>query len=328
MNIKYLGKEREMVETAFSRAFKEAAKEKKTRNKTKDLKNKEVKKIAVAANFLYEKLIEAVGNFPKINELRPFYRELISATVDVDELKKSLSQMVSTAKIIVNLKKEYISKTYKLHKDSTPEDARRITKAFLGRTSSVMKKCRKSFEVYENARKKFQEIPKVEFDTPTVIIAGLPNTGKSTILKRLTKSEPEIASYPFTTKSLKIGYFECGHQRVQVIDTPGLLDRPLEKRNPIEKKAISALSHLGNLIVFVIDPTPNCGFSLEKQLALFEELKKNFKLPIIAVVNKVDDASDDEIGNAKALLKEYALEGEGISSNLKPLIAEKLGIGK
>jgi len=56
----------------------------------------------------------------------------------------------------------------------------------------------------------------------------------------------------------------CGHTdykfiRWQVIDTPGLLDRPLEERNNIEMTAVTALAHLEACILYFIDISEMCG---------------------------------------------------------------------
>jgi nucleolar GTP-binding protein len=81
--------------------------------------------------------------------------------------------------------------------------------------------------------------------------------GKSSLLRCLSSAKPEIAQYPFTTKEIHVGHIEKTEKyitkRFQIIDTPGLLDRPLSKRNEIEKQAIAALTHLADLIVFVLD---------------------------------------------------------------------------
>ena len=324
MNIKYLGTEQELIDSAYSRAVKESAKEKKIRNRLKDAKNKQAKKVATAANRLNKKLVEAVNEFPRIDEMQPFYKELIYSTIDVDEIKQALSQMISTAKIIAELKKKHISRINRLIVGSNPGETSDISRAFFGRTSSVMKKCRKSLVIYNNARKKLQTLPKIKTHLPTVILAGFPNTGKSTILKRLTKASPEIAQYPFTTKTLMMGYATYKYHKIQFIDTPGLLDRSLDKRNPIEKKAISALNHLGELILFIIDPTGYCGFSLEEQRNLLKEMKDDFKIPIRVIINKTDIATEKEIKDAKKGLRNCILEGEDIESNLLEIVAERL----
>ena len=63
---------------------------------------------------------------------------------------------------------------------------------------------------------------------------------------------------------------------VQVIDTPGILDQPLEDRNTIEMISITALAHLRAAVVYVIDVSEQCGESLESQLSLFNNIRPLF----------------------------------------------------
>ena len=109
------------------------------------------------------------------------------------------------------------------------------------------------------------------------------------------------------------GYDKTGNQYV---DTPGLLDRPIEKRNPIERQAILALKHLAKLILFVIDPTEHCGYPIKDQEHLLKEIRNMFKLPIIIVANKADEGK--EYKNAMAV---SAKKGIGIDE-LKEKINE------
>ena len=108
----------------------------------------------------------------------------------------------------------------------------------------------------------------------------------------------------FTTKQLMLGYAEG----MQFIDTPGLLDRPLAKRNPIEKQAILALKHLATIIVFVVDPTESCGYQLSAQEELLKQVKTLFKRPIIVVLTKTDLATPDQITTARKTFGENTLK--------------------
>jgi nucleolar GTP-binding protein len=56
--------------------------------------------------------------------------------------------------------------------------------------------------------------------------------------------------------------------RWQVIDTPGVLDQPLERRNTIEMQAITALAHLRACILYVMDVSEQCGYSLKEQVRI------------------------------------------------------------
>lgn len=83
---------------------------------------------------------------------------------------------------------------------------------------------------------------------------------------QITRADVEVQPYAFTTKSLYVGHMDYKYLRWQVIDTPGILDHPLEDRNVIEMQAVTALAHLRAAVLYVMDLSEQCDHSLEDQV--------------------------------------------------------------
>jgi nucleolar GTP-binding protein len=214
-------------------------------------------------------------------------------------MRKSLGAVAGTARTVNKIAREHVQK---LRFSRSPTEAAEVRRQAYGRISSIVKKADEHLVLLQGAAQKLSELPAVYADMPTIVIAGYPNVGKTTLLKALTGSAPQIASYPFTTTGLQLGYFEHRHQRYQFVDTPGLLDRPLEKRNPIERQAIAALKHLANMIVFMLDPSETCGYELKDQLHLREDIGKMFEgIDLIMVVNKTDLLNEEKIHQVREM---------------------------
>ncbi|CAG9133642.1 unnamed protein product [Plutella xylostella] len=86
----------------------------------------------------------------------------------------------------------------------------------------------------------------------------------------ITRADVEVQPYAFTTKSLYVGHTDYKYLRWQVIDTPGILDHPLEERNVIEMQAVTALAHLRAAVLYVLDPSELCGHTLQEQVSVFQ----------------------------------------------------------
>jgi len=99
----------------------------------------------------------------------------------------------------------------------------------------------------------------------------------------------DVQPYAFTTKSLFVGHCDYRYLRWQVIDTPGILDHPLEERNTIEMQAITALAHLTCSVLYFVDISEQCGYTIDQQCSLFQSIRPLFaNKQLIIVANKVD----------------------------------------
>jgi nucleolar GTP-binding protein len=77
--------------------------------------------------------------------------------------------------------------------------------------------------------------------------------------------------------------------RFQAVDTPGILDHALEEMNTIEHQSICAIAHLRAHILYFMDLSEQCGYSVQSQIALFNNIKPLFANKLITIViNKID----------------------------------------
>lgn len=145
-------------------------------------------------------------------------------------------------------------------------------------------------------RKHISRLPAIDPFAPTLLLVGMPNVGKSSFINCITNAKVEVSEIPFSTQNLFLGIGEFKNVRVQVIDSPGLLNRRLEERNTIEMQAITALAHLKSCVLFVFDISETCGYFLDDQVKLFEELMPLFaNKPVFVVLNKSDLRKFDQL---------------------------------
>ncbi len=289
----------ELIDRAFRRAKKKAGKKKK----------RDEPMLQIAGNILSDNLANLVGKYPSFEAIPPFYRDLVDAEVGVDDMRIHLSRVGWASKQIKIVAREHLTKMRK------SQDKAALRRAAFGRMASITRTIEPDLVFLNDSRKKLRKMPTVDPDLPTIIVAGYPNVGKSSFLIRVTGARPEIAEYPFTTQGIGVGHFSHRNQRYQVIDTPGLLDRPLSRRNDIELKAVAALHHLPGVVLYILDPSDYCGFPLDEQLALLEDIRSWLDLPILAVANKKDLA-----GYPGADFSMATQTGEGVAEVLGRLI--------
>lgn len=275
----------ELIEKAFKKASKVDVIAK-SRNEM--IKQKNMAKINSVSDSISTVLEGYVKAFPDLRNLPPFYRDLIDLLLDIDKLKKSLGALDWCAyqvKVISKNARTRIKRT------KNPKETDEIRDEMYGRSASLVKQIKKELAFLNGARDKIKQLPTINPEMRTIVVAGAPNVGKSLLVAEMSTGKPKVASYPFTTKDITIGIFSIGRKKYQMIDTPGLLDRPLEDRNEIELQAIIALRSLSDLVVFILDPTGSCGYPLDYQQSLLDGIKKLYpKIKILTIENKADIA--------------------------------------
>ena len=140
-------------------------------------------------------------------------------------------------------------------------------------------------------------------------ILGKPNSGKSTLLSRITNATPKIAPYPYTTKEPQIGSLKYTHVDIQTIDLPAVCDGTYlsERGGPIY-----AIARNSNVIILVVAARK---FAEDMEELLEElELAGLSKKPLIVLVNVKKNA----LANQKLVIPKI-LKSQNVPVLLKNL---------
>ncbi len=97
------------------------------------------------------------------------------------------------------------------------------TEKLLKELKEKLAKLRKERERIKKTKKGRQEVIAKE-GAAQVVIIGFTNVGKSLLLKTLTNAEPKVSDYPFTTIKPEQGMIDFEGAKVQLVDTPSLIE--------------------------------------------------------------------------------------------------------
>uniref|UniRef100_A0A2K6TW39 Nucleolar GTP-binding protein 1 n=1 Tax=Saimiri boliviensis boliviensis TaxID=39432 RepID=A0A2K6TW39_SAIBB len=245
-----------------------------------------MRKVKFTQQNYHDRLSQILTDFPKLDDIHPFYADLMNILYDKDHYKLALGQINIAKNLVDNVAKDYVR--LMKYGDSLYR-CKQLKRAALGRMCTVIKRQKQSLEYLEQVRQHLSRLPTIDPNTRTLLLCGYPNVGKSSFINKVTRADVDVQPYAFTTKSLFVGHMDYKYLRWQVVDTPGILDHPLEDRNTIEMQAITALAHLRAAVLYVMDVSEQCGHGLREQLELFQNIRPLFiNKPLIVVANKCD----------------------------------------
>jgi len=146
-------------------------------------------------------------------------------------------------------------------------------------------------------------------------LLGMPNAGKSTLIRAVSSARPKVADYPFTTLHPNLGVVSVEEHRSFVMaDIPGLIEGAAEGAG----LGIQFLKHLSRtrLLLHLLDVTPQEGVNdpigdfhrIEKELAKYSDSLAS--RPRWLVLNKIDTLLEEEREeHCRAIVEQLKWEG-------------------
>jgi len=263
-----------------------------------------LRKVKYTQQNFHDRLEMILSEFPRHEDIHPFYADLMNVLYDRDHYKLSLGQ-ISTAKHLIDAVARDYGRLLKFG-DSLYR-CKLLKTAALGRMCTIIKRQRPALQYLEEVRQDLSRLPSIDPTQRTMLLAGFPNVGKSSLINLLTRANVEVQPYAFTTKRLFVGHMDYKYLNWQVIDTPGILDHELEERNTIEWQSVTALAHLKAAIIYIVDISEQCGTPIPTQIALFNKIKPLFvNKPVFVMLNKIDVKPFDQLSDEnKTLLTDF-----------------------
>ena len=162
-------------------------------------------------------------------------------------------------------------------------------------------------------------------------LLGLPNAGKSSLIRAVSSARPKVADYPFTTLNPSLGVVRVGEMSFVIADIPGLIEGAAGGAG----LGVQFLRHLARtrVLLHVVDLT---GDQIANDIRVIAaELKKHGggleKKPRWLIFNKMDAVNDADQRIAKAVralrwtrpwFKVSAINGQGCDAAMKAVAKE------
>ncbi|KAJ8613326.1 hypothetical protein MRB53_037013 [Persea americana] len=236
-------------------------------------------------------------------------KDLLNTLYDADHFRIALGQISTAKHLVETVARDYVRL---LKYGQSLFQCKQLKRAALGRMATICKRLKDPLVYLEQVRQHLGRLPSIDPNTRTLLICGYPNVGKSSFLKSISRADVDVQPYAFTTKSLFVGHFDYKMLRFQAVDTPGILDHPLEDMNTIEMQSITAIAHLRSAIMYFMDLSEQCGYPIAAQVQLFQSIKPLFANKLVfIVINKIDVTRPEDLDpETQALLQGLLKTGE------------------
>lgn len=146
-----------------------------------------------------------------------------------------------------------------------------------------------------------------------VALLGLPNAGKSTLIRAVSAAVPKVADYPFTTMYPHLGVVKVGVDSFVMADIPGVIEGAAEGAG----LGLRFLKHLtrARCVLHVVDICPfdesdpvENYFAVEKELEKYSE--ELYDMPRFLVINKTDLLATEAEDKCKEFVEAIDYKGK------------------
>ena len=174
---------------------------------------------------------------------------------------------------------------------------------------SKIAKYKKTIEREAKQRKGASKFSIKKEGAATICLVGTTNSGKSTLLKKLTNANPEIAQYPYTTKKPEVGTLDYDGIKLQIIEIPSIVKNFRDTKNG---PAFLSIIRMSDLIVLMFN-------NVKEKKIIEEEL---YDIDIQRIIFKNQQNIANEMWSNLGLIKVYTKQ-PGKSKEYPPLALKK-----
>lgn len=128
-----------------------------------------MRKVKFSQQSFHDRLTQILTEFPKLDDVHPFYADLMNVLYDKDHYKLALGQINTARHLIDNVAKDYVRL---LKYGDSLYRCKQLKRAALGRMATIMKRQASNLIYLEQVRQHLARLPSVDPYTRTIIICG------------------------------------------------------------------------------------------------------------------------------------------------------------
>lgn len=148
-----------------------------------------MRKVKYMQETINEKLTGVVDGFPKVDDVHPFYADLMNVLYDKDHYKLALGHINKAKQIVDRVASDYVR--LMKYADSLYR-CKMLKRAALGRMCTLLKKLKNSLNYLEEIRRHMGRLPQIDPNGRSLLITGFPNVGKSSFMNKMTRANVDV----------------------------------------------------------------------------------------------------------------------------------------